>query len=254
MQIISFFNGKAMLAGALMLGALAAPTAAIAQETEKAVTVSGTAAFVSDYRFRGVSYSNLDPAVQAGLTLDTRSGFFIGAWGTSMADFNGATTEIDISAGWVGALAGFDVSGGAILYAYPGGTDTNTVELFGTVSLPLGPVVASLGLNWAPAQDNLARSNRYVFGMLSAGIPNTPITLNASLGHERGGLVEDESGSTTSKWDWQAGADVTWDKLTFGVAYVGNDLTRRTITDGESAFRANRTAKDAVVFTVTAAF
>ena len=103
-------------------------------------------------------------------TLVTRAGFFVGVWGTSRADCNGARTEIDISAGWAGTLADFDVSGGAILYAYPGGTDTNTVELFGTVSLPLGPVVASLGLNWAPAQDNLARSNRYAFGMLSAGI------------------------------------------------------------------------------------
>lgn len=245
---------QAVLASVLMLGALVAPAAVLAQDAEKAVTVSGSAAFVSDYRFRGISFSNLDPAVQAAITLETRPGFFIGAWGSTLADFNGATTEVDISAGWAGTLVGLDVSGGAILYAYPGGTGTNIVELFGTVGVPLGPVTASLGLNWAPSQDNLARSSRYAFGMLSAGIPNTPITLNASLGNERGGLVEDESGSTTAKWDWQVGADATWEMLTFGVAYVGNDLTRRTISDGTSLFRANRTAKDGILVSVTASF
>ena len=254
MKAVSSISSRAVLAGALMLGALAAPTAALAQEEDKAVTVSGSATFVSDYRFRGVSLSNLDPAVQAGITLETRPGFFIGAWGSSIADFNGATTEIDITAGWAGVLAGLDISGGGILYAYPGGTDTNVFEFFGTVGVPLGPVTATFGLNWAPDQSNLGSSSRYAFGMLSAGIPNTPITLKGSLGNERGGLVADESGSTTSKWDWLVGADVTWEMLTFGVAYVGNDLTRRTISDGESSFRANRTARDGVFFTVTASF
>ena len=37
-------------------------------------------------------------------------------------------------------------------------------------------------------------------------------------------------------------------------AYVGNDLTGRTISDESGSFRANRTAKDGVVFSVTAAF
>jgi uncharacterized protein (TIGR02001 family) len=254
MKAVSSISNRAVLAGALMLGALAAPTAAVAQEEDKAVTISGTAAFVSDYRFRGISYSDIDPAVQAGITLETKPGFFIGAWGSSIADFNGSTTEIDITAGWAGDIAGLSVSGGAIYYAYPGGTDTNIIEFFGTVGVPLGPVTATAGVNWAPSQDNLDRSSRYAFGMLSAGVPNTPITLKASLGNERGGLVADESGSTTSKWDWLVGADVTWEMLTFGVAYVGNDLTNRTISDGESSFRANRLAKDTVVFSVTAAF
>lgn len=254
MKSVSSISSRAVLAGALMLGALAAPTAAIAEEEEKALTISGNVAFVSDYRFRGISYSDLDPALQGGITLEHKSGFFIGAWGSSIADFNGSTVEMDITAGWAGTLAGLDISGGGLFYTYPGGTDTNIVELFGTVGVPLGPVTATFGLNWAPSQDNLDRSNRYAFGTLSAGIPNTPITLKATLGNERGGLVADESGSTTSKWDWLVGADVTWEMLTFGVAYVGSDLTGRTITDGDYSFRANRAAKDTVTFSVTAAF
>ncbi len=255
MKAVSSISSRAVLAGALMLGALVAPTAAFAQEEEaKALTVSGSASFVSDYRFRGTSFSDLDPAVQASITLTTKPGFFISAWGSSIADFNGSTTEVDLTAGWAGALAGLDVSAGGIYYAYPGGTDTNVFEFFGTVGVPMGPVTATFGLNWAPDQGNLSRSSRYAFGTLSAGIPDTPITLKATLGNERGGLVVDESGSTTSKWDWQIGADLNWEMLTLGVAYVGNDLTGRTITDGVDTFRANRLAKDTVVISLTASF
>lgn len=255
MKAVSSISSRTVLAGALMLGALAAPTAASAQEEEKALTVSGNVAFVSDYRFRGASLSNLDPAVQGGITLEHKSGLFVGAWGSSIANFNGSTVEMDAIAGWSGVLAGLDISGGGTFYGYPGGTNTNYVELFGTVGVPLGPVTATFGLNWAPSQKNLGdSSSRYAFGTLSAGIPNMPITLKATLGNERGGLVADDSGRTTNKWDWLVGADATFGALTFGVAYVGNDLTRRTISDGESTFRANRLAKDTVVLSVTAAF
>ncbi|MCG2839912.1 TorF family putative porin [Sandaracinobacter sp. RS1-74] len=251
MKAVSSIGSRAVLAGILMLGA---STAALAQEEEKSITISGSAAFVSDYRWRGGSLSNLDPAVQAGITLEHKSGFFVGAWGSSIADFNGSTVEVDLTAGWAGNVAGLEASGGVLYYGYPGGKDTDMVELFGTIGVPLGPVTATFGLNWAPDQSNLDRSSRYAFGQLSAGIPNTPISLTASLGNERGGVVADESGLKTSKWDWLVGADLTWEALTFSVAYVGNDLTGRTISDGESSFRANRLAKDTVVFSVTAAF
>jgi uncharacterized protein (TIGR02001 family) len=238
------------VAGLLMLGALALPGAAIAQDEEKAVSVAGTAAFVTDYRFRGISFSDLDPAVQASITLNTKPGFFFSAWGSSIADFNGSTVEVDLTAGWAGDLVGLSTSAGVVYYTYPGGTDTNVWEFFGTVGIPLGPVTATFGLNWAPDQDNLSRSNRYAFGTLSAAIPGTPVTVKGTLGNERGSLVVDDSGTVTHKWDWLIGADVTWEALTFGVAYVGNNLTNNSV----NGVRFNRTAQETVVFSVTAAF
>lgn len=244
-------SSQAFLAGTLMLAGLTAAAPAFAQdEPEKPVSVSGSAAFVSDYRFRGISLSNLDAAVQAGITLNTKPGFFVGAWGSSIANFNGATTEIDLIAGWGGTLAGIDVSAGGTYYTYPGGTDTNIYEFFGTVGIPMGPVSATFGLNWSPNQGNLSRSNRYAFGTLSADIPKTPITVKATLGNERGSLVVDEWGGKTNKWDWLIGADVKWEMLTLGVAYVGSDLKSREV----SGYRYNRSAQDTVVFSVTASF
>jgi uncharacterized protein (TIGR02001 family) len=250
MKAVSSISSRAVLAGALMIAGLSASTAAVAQEEEKALSVSGTAAFVTDYRFRGISYSDLDPAVQAGITLTTAPGLFFSAWGSSIADFNGATVEMDWTAGWSGDIAGVSTSAGVIYYSYPGGSNTDVVELFGTVGVPLGPVTATFGLNWAPDQKNLATSSRYAFGQLTAAIPDTPVTLKAVLGNERGALVVDDSGTKTHKWDWQIGADLTWEALTVGVSYVGNNLTNNTFPGG----RFNRNAQETIVFSVTAAF
>lgn len=244
-----------VLSGALFLAALAMPAVASAQEEEKAVSFSGSATFVSDYRFRGISYSDLDPAVQAGINLNTAPGFFVSIWGSSIADYAGSTTEIDLTGGWTGDLAGVTTTVGVIGYFYPGSSDTTVVELFGTAAIPLGPVTATAGINWAPDQGNLSRSSRYFFGGLSAAIPNTPITLKGTLGNERGSLVVDETGNSTSKWDWLIGADITFSPITVGIAYVGTDLSNSTLDFGEGgSYRANRVAKDTVVVSLTAAF
>ncbi|MFZ1479097.1 MAG: TorF family putative porin, partial [Sphingorhabdus sp.] len=58
-----------LLTAVLSGGALSSP--AFAQEAEeeaKAITLSGSAAIVSDYRFRGISQTDKNFAVQAGLT------------------------------------------------------------------------------------------------------------------------------------------------------------------------------------------
>lgn len=43
----------------------------------------------SDYRTRGISQTQNDPAVQAGVTLAHSSGLYLGAW-SSNVDFGGA--------------------------------------------------------------------------------------------------------------------------------------------------------------------
>lgn len=251
MKAVSSISSRAILAGALMIAGLAAPTAAVAQEEEKALSVSGNVAFVTDYRFRGISYSDLDPALQGGINLNSSTGLFASIWGSSIADFNGSTVEMDFTGGWSGDIAGVTTTAGVTYYTYPGGSDTNIVELFGSVGIPLGPVTATFGLNWAPDQKNLSTSSRYAFGQISGAIPGTPITLKGVLGNERGSLVADDSGTKTNKWDWLIGADVTWEALTFGVAYVGNNLTNN---DVPGFGRFNRNAQETVVFSVTAAF
>lgn len=59
---------------------LAAMPAAAQEEPPKPVTVSGNVALVSDYRFRGVSQSDKEVALQGGATVTHESGVYAGAW------------------------------------------------------------------------------------------------------------------------------------------------------------------------------
>ena len=69
---------------AFALAAVATP--AFAQEAETpAVTISGGATLVTDYRFRGISQSRLKPALQGGVDWTHHdSGFYLGFWFSSI--------------------------------------------------------------------------------------------------------------------------------------------------------------------------
>ena len=61
---------------------------------------------VSDYRYRGMTQTSYDPAVQAGVDFTHKSGLYVGAWASNVRwvkDFNQATTgdtELDIYGGY----------------------------------------------------------------------------------------------------------------------------------------------------------
>lgn len=242
---------KKLIKSAALAGALAASlaTAAAAQDTaapaeeEGFLTFSGYAAIVSDYRFRGISLSDKDIAVQGSITATTTPGFYASLWGSSIEQFNGAETEIDVTLGWGGDLGGATLGGGIVGYLYPGGTNTDYYELFGTVGAEVGPAALTLGVNYAPDQDNLGdQDNFYVYGLVSAGIPDTPLTVKASVGYEDGAL----QGGPSGKIDYMIGVDFTYKALTLGVQYIDNDLD-------EDAFVRSIT-RDGFVFSITASF
>jgi uncharacterized protein (TIGR02001 family) len=212
--------------------------------------ISGSVSLVSDYRFRGVSLSGLGPAIQPFLHLGTDPGFFASLWGSNVSGFGSAFAEVDIGTGWSGTLGAFDATAGVLAYLFPGGSNTDRVELFGSLGVPIGPVSTSIGLNWAPDQQGLGRSSRHAFGAVSAAIPGTPLTLRAVLGNERGGLVLDQTGQNSAKWDWQVGASINRAAFSVGIAWVGTDLPGRDSLGN----RANRAGRDSVVLTVSGAF
>ena len=69
-----------------------------------AADISANVALVSDYRFRGISQSNTDLAIQGGFDYAWDNGFYVGTWGStvdfdSAVDFNGSL-ELDFYGGW----------------------------------------------------------------------------------------------------------------------------------------------------------
>jgi uncharacterized protein (TIGR02001 family) len=215
----------------LALSASAAFAAPAFAQTEPmpALTVTGGLTLASQYRFRGISLSDEEIALQGTINLNHRSGFYAGVWGSNLDGFGelgGSNLELDLYLGYKRQVAsGVTIDAGLLYYAYPGssGGDFEFFEPYANVSVTRGPVTGKVGIAFAPSQDALANNgNRYIFGDLSLAIPNTPVTLTGHLGNSHGRTPLTPSGDYL---DWSLGASVAWRRLTFGVAYVDTNLS-----------------------------
>ncbi|WP_128891955.1 TorF family putative porin [Erythrobacter sp. HKB08] len=195
---------------------------------ESGFELSGNVALVTDYRFRGVSFSDGDIALQGGIDLGHESGFYIGTWASTISggtDFG--ELELDIYGGWSGDISDgvtFDI--GLLYYIYPTGdapgVDTDYFEPYASISTTLGPASATLGVAYAWDQASLGDDdNLYIYTDFEVGIPETPVTLSAHLGYTDGVFATDFSGNS---FDWGLGASyAVTDSLSLGVNYVDTE-------------------------------
>ncbi len=218
-------------------------------------SVSGNVAIVTDYRFRGVSQSAGDPAIQGGIDIQHSSGFYIGTWSSSIDDRGSGLgeMELDLYGGWRGNVASnLKLDAGLLRYVYPskdhGYGKSDYFEPYVKVSSQFGPVGATLGVAYAWDQKALgSKDNLYVYTDLEVGIPKTPITVKGHLGYTDGVLAPDYvNGVNNDKtaFDWSIGASATvLGHLTVGVSYIG--------VEGKSFKNAT---DDAVVGTLSYSF
>ena len=208
----------------LLTCAVAAPAAAA--DLGNGFSIAGGATLVSDYRFRGISQTDLDPAVQGTFTINHKSGFYATWWGSPIDDYiaNGAQAENDLIVGYQKSYGKTTFNGGVLYYWYPGnhGATTNFFEPFFSVAEAFGPITAKATVNYAPKQKALSigngsEDNVYLAGDLSYAIPKTPLSLTAHLGHTWGPSYLSIGKEYT---DWNIGAAFTHGPLSVGVQYV----------------------------------
>jgi uncharacterized protein (TIGR02001 family) len=187
--------------------------AAEQEEASGPIDVEVTLAAVSDYRFRGVSLSDKDPAFQPGITISHESGIYVGAWGSNVADNGGDDIELDLFAGFSGGdTVTYDI--GATYYLYPGASAANYVEFIGKLGTTIGPVELGSVFGYAPSQDGTGNTdNVYIGGTAGIGITGTPLTINTSLGYEDGAFGN-------NKLDWSLGLTAEVGGFSLGAAYV----------------------------------
>jgi uncharacterized protein (TIGR02001 family) len=256
----------------------AAPAAAPAPTPE--FTVTGSAAIVSQYKFRGLTQSDSKPTVQASVTVSDKSGFYISFWGSggsgdrfdensSYISPNGGT-EIDVFGGYTHTFAksGITLDGGLYGYIYPNRTDNNLFEVYGDISKAYGPISLKVGVNWAPKQHyfnffNLpTKYSMYEYGTISYTPTKVPaLTIHGELGHTGGGLDFGKE-----YLDYTVGVGYKWKALTFDISAVGTNISHSDAdrfgagffgSEGEDAYISNsfyRYGKLAPVASITASF
>lgn len=224
---------KTALAASVLFAGFGSTTAFAQDETDppSEFTFSGYVQGVSDYRFRGISLSAGDPAIQGTINLNHSSGFYVGTWASSLEDSAVyGHTEVDLYAGWTGAIAsGLTADVGLLYYAYPNGKvgDAEYFEPYASLSTTLGPVSAKVGVAYAWEQDALGGDdNVYVFTDLGVGIPDTGLSLAAHVGYADGVQSPEllTGSGTGGGFDYSLGAtyNIT-DKFSVGASYVGVD-------------------------------
>jgi uncharacterized protein (TIGR02001 family) len=193
-----------------------------AEDQVKAFDLSTTISVVSDYRFRGISLSNRKPAVQASVDVSHKSGVYAGVWGSTISNYGGSNFEVDAALGWKNTVGPVTLDLGGTAYLYPGGTAVNAFETYAYIGKTIGPAQLRAGVVYAPKQKNLGGSdNIYFTADARVGVPKTPFTLTASVGHEHGAFA----GPTGNKWDWSFGAEYTRAPFTLGLSYVDTNIS-----------------------------
>ena len=224
---------------ALTLAGVSTPAmAADDAAAKKAIEVEVTLAGVSDYRFRGLSLSGIDPAFQPAIVVTHESGIYGSIWGSNVSDNGGDNIEVDLVAGIERDIGKVTVNVNATYYLYPGAGSTNYVEFIGKVSTPVGPGTVGLTVAYAPSQSHIgSQDNVYVALDGSVPIGGTPFSLTGSFGFEDGAFG-------TKKKDWSLGVTADVAGFTLGAAYV----------DTAHAQDFGRIAKAGAVFSISRTF
>jgi uncharacterized protein (TIGR02001 family) len=175
---------------------------------------SVTPAIVSDYDFRGATQSDEDPAFQLGASYNFDSGFYVGAWGSTVKFPNPSDDiELDFFAGYAGETESFGYDVGANYYTYPGWSDLNTVELY-----------AGISKDWLSAQlwysPDYASSDEDGFYLeANAAYPIAQVEGLSLLAHV-GRSFGDASGSFVKTLDYSVGVGYSIANIDFAVKYV----------------------------------
>lgn len=196
-----------------------------------------TLAGVSDYRFRGISLSDREPAFQPQLAITHKSGFYARVWGSNIAANPGADIEVDLVGGWSKDIGKVSLDIGATYYVYPGFSSSNYVEIIGSASTAVGPGTIGVTLAYTPSQNNIGSQDN-IYGGINGSLPikGTPLTLTGSFGIEDGAFGD-------KKKDWSAGITADVKGFTVGLTYVDSAHTG-----------ANPLGKPTAVFSLSRAF
>jgi len=181
-----------MRAACLLMLATSTMHIAHAQEAKPDNEISYNAALTTDYRYRGLSQTRLDPALQGGADfVNNPTGLYVGTWLSTIKwtkDLGGdGNVEWDVYGGKKGTfndLLSYDVGG--LYYFYPKNElhpSANTFELYG--QLGIGPAY----VKYSHATTNLfgtADSKGSGYLDVGANIDLTEgFTLNLHAGHQR---------------------------------------------------------------------
>ena len=225
---------------AVVLAALAAAGAAMAQDKppqpeppKPDYTLSYNVGVVSDYRYRGISQTRLQPALQGGADFAHKSGFYLGTWASTISwikdagTLAGVSTKGPVEWDWYGGYKGsindkFSYDVGGLYYWYVDnnlknvtGTNANTFELY--IAGTYGPAT----LKYSHSLTDLfgtpnSKNSGYLDLSATFELPWWGLTLTPHVGHQE---VAHNSFASYTDWALTLGKDFG-NGLSASLAYI----------------------------------
>ncbi|OHY82877.1 TorF family putative porin [Marinobacter sp. AC-23] len=169
----------------------------------------------SNYLFRGVTQTDGATAVQGGLDYEHSSGFYAGTWGSNVDFGDGTSYELDLYAGYSGAVDDLGYDFGYVYYAYPDAPDSiDFGEIYGELSYGIGSVGLAYTTNSDVSGEGLfVQGDIYYYAAVEVPLEN-----NFSAGLLVGyyDFTDDKKGSVGEASYGHAAASVTKDAGDFG--------------------------------------
>lgn len=187
----------------------------------------------SDYRTRGISQTQNDPAVQAGLTLAHSSGLYLGAW-SSNVDFGGGLKtrqEVDYYAGWLWqATDAVSLDLGYLKYAYLRESQFNQGETYAILSA-YGVKLAAYYSADAPGIDS-KQSSLYSYVGYETELPyDTGLKLRyGNMDFKDPHLYSMSGHAEDSYREWEVKLSHELAGVMLGLSYIDTDLSKSQCT------------------------
>lgn len=225
-----------------LVGLVTVPAVAFAEDSPFSANLTLT----TDYVFRGVSQTQGGPAIQGGFDYSHKSGFYVGTWASnvswvSVVDAAGDpfkennSMEIDLYAGYKGAVGDFGYDVGLITYYYPGDKvpgvktpDTTEIYLGGSfsfLSLKYSHVVSQNFIGWYDYTNSKKTRGSYYIDLTADYDLGNGLRVIAHVGYQKVKNLSDASYT-----DWKLGVSKDVGFGTFTLAYTDTDAKKSMYT------------------------
>ncbi len=184
---------------------------------------SGSLTLVSDYRRAGTTKTGHKPAIQGHLALDAPGGWSAGVRASTTDPNKDADLDLSLYVSKSFAIGETDVSFGAIALVFPGADDSNFGMVQASVSHSIGPIDATLSVNYAWEQANLDNEDNIYVGLRArtpiGRLAGAPVTVSGSVGRSDGHLAIEDT-----RMDWSLGVVADLHGVDVGLTYVDTDI------------------------------
>ena len=223
---------KALLGAMATASALAGTARA---EDAPTFTMSAAVAVQSDYRFRGISQNDKEPAPQATINISGPEGFYVGTWWSKtnwgLAGTGSPSYEADFYFGKHTDFFGLgDLNTQAYFYTYPdartqGVANKNAtfMEFITTFSHVFGPLTMNATWAYSPMFTLGGGNSNYINGNAVWAV-NDWLSLSGTVGHQWAQAAKTFGSTDYTHYD--IGGTVTYKSLALDIRYVDTDLSK----------------------------